>query len=140
MHYMKIKQFRVCQEAWPVRRIMKKSSDDKYICIRCKRDKKSPKKFSVENNMIPKTVPRQLWGLTQCEEMLISHAFPVMLVYTRPGAGYLSYKGHIITLPHNVQKIATVLPCLPKDLPIVKFQRKGIEDITKEFHVRKKSF
>ena len=35
--------------------------------------------------MIPAQVPKELQGLTQIEEMLIAHAFPVISVYTKPG-------------------------------------------------------
>ena len=68
-----------------------------HTCKRCKLDKKTPKKFSQANSMVPGVVTMQLRNLTQCEEMLISRVFPVMSVYTRPGAGYYSYKGHVIT-------------------------------------------
>jgi hypothetical protein len=42
---------------------------DNYVCSQCSRDKKSPKKFSVENLMIPSSVPHELQDLTQVEEM-----------------------------------------------------------------------
>ena len=35
--------------------------------------------------MIPSPVPKELQGLTQIEEMLIAHAFPVISVYTKSG-------------------------------------------------------
>jgi len=50
----------ICFEAWP----MLKSSSN-FTCRRCKSDKKVPKKFSLENNMIPSAVPACLSGLTQ---------------------------------------------------------------------------
>jgi len=87
--------------------------------------------------MIPAVVPDELKDLTQCEEMLIAKAFPVMLVYTKPGCGYLGYKGHVITLPHDVQHIATVLPNLPNELPIVKLECKNSNEKSRDFVVRR---
>ena len=69
-----------------------------------------PKKFSKENDMIPCAVPKELQGLTQVEEMLIARAFPVIQVYTKPNGGQKAYKGHVLTLPHDVEHIANVLP------------------------------
>ncbi len=65
-----IYQCHVCREAWPLR--TKPKNENKYICCRCLRDKSNPKKFSLENLMIPSSVPKELQGLTQFEEMLIA--------------------------------------------------------------------
>ena len=78
--------------------------------------------------MIPSPVPDELKNLTECEQMLISRAFPIMQVYTKPGLGYLDYKGHIITLPNNVQHIVDILLHCPKDLPVIAFTFKGKSD------------
>ena len=75
--------------------------------------------------MVPSPVPNELQDLTQVEEMLISKAFPVMQVYLNPRFGTTSYKGHVVTLPHNVQHIADILPRTPKDLPVLVFTLKG---------------
>lgn len=69
----------VCKEAWPLK--SKPKSPTEYICSRCSRDKKSPKKFSCQNSMIPSPVPGELNDLTQVEEMLIAHALPIMSLY-----------------------------------------------------------
>ena len=119
----KIIQCCICFEAWPNKESLAEDSD--YICTRCTREKGHPKKFSKENNMFPGSVPLELEGLTQCEEMLIARAFTVMQVYLKPRFGSLSYRGHIVTLPHNVQNIVDILPRCPKDLPIVIFSVKG---------------
>jgi hypothetical protein len=42
------RQCTMCKEAWPTRQNL---ASEVYICYRCKRDKKSPKKFSAENDM-----------------------------------------------------------------------------------------
>ena len=72
-----VSQCTVCQEAWP----LKSKPRTPYVCSRCCRDKKSPKKFSSENSMIPSKVPHELQNLTQTEEMLIARALPIMRVY-----------------------------------------------------------
>ena len=64
-----IKQCFICKEAWPYKQGTKENN---FISYRCKRDKDSPKKFSVENNMIPPKLPEELHGLTQFEKMLIA--------------------------------------------------------------------
>ena len=83
-----------------------------------KNDKKNPKRFSYENNIIPSEVPLPLRNLTQIEEMLIASAFPVIQVYTKPRDGQRGYKGHVITLPQDVQEIENIFPRQPKDIPV----------------------
>ena len=100
----------------------KVKSMDQYICTQCKSDKGTQKKFSAENFMVPSVVPPELRDLTQCEEMLIARAFPIMQVYTKAAGGQLGYKGHIINLPNDVKHIANVLPHYPKDIPVVTFR------------------
>ena len=101
----------ICYEAWPLK--SKPKCLDKYICSRCSRDKKTPKKFSAENLMKPSPVPPELQGLSQTEEMLIARALPIMRVYIKPG-GQRGYSGHCINLPQNVEELAYSLPRYPK--------------------------
>ena len=70
---MVITQCNICKEAWPVSESSKMLKIEEYTCMRCKRDKKVPKKFSFENNMVPSKVPRELQQLTQMEEMPDQH-------------------------------------------------------------------
>lgn len=88
--------------------------------------------------MIPSPVPKELQGLTQFEEMLIARAFPVMHVYTKPRGGQRAYKGHVITLPQDVQQLADVLPRCPKDLPVIIFTINGKDNSSSDFVVRRK--
>ena len=81
----KIHQCQICHKAWPIKATTKKENPSLYVCLRCVRDKNNVKKFSIENNMIPSCVPKELQELTQIEEMLIARAFPVISVYTKPG-------------------------------------------------------
>jgi hypothetical protein len=91
-HYF-LSQCTVCKEVWPLK--SKPKSPTEYICLRCRRDKKSPQKFSFQNSMIPSPVPGELNDLTQIEEMLIARALPIMRVYIKPG-GQQGYSGHCI--------------------------------------------
>ena len=85
--------------------------------------------------MVPSAVPEELQGLTSCEEMLISKAVPIMNVYTKPGLGYLGYKGHVVTLPNKIQKVADIFPQCPKEIPVIVFTFKDKSNTSRDFHV-----
>ena len=78
-------QCSICYEAWPQKETDKNSKES--VCTACLRDEGFPRKFSYENNVIPSAVPLKLENLTQCEEMFVARAFPVMQVYIRPNSG-----------------------------------------------------
>ena len=126
---LKIYQCEICKEAWPQSTAFK-------ICGRCKRDKTLPKKFSIENKMIPSSVPSELSNLSQVEEMLIARALPFMNIYCKPKGGQRGYKGHVITFPTDVQHVANVLPNLLQDLPLVSIGNSE-KYKSKEFRVRR---
>ena len=132
----KIKQCIVCLEAWPIKSSSRSQKDSEYQCIRCNRDKKQPTKISKQNYMIPSTVPSQLQGLTQIEEMLIACALPIMRVYIKPG-GQSGYSGHCINLPQHVQELATSLPRYPKELSLTLIKMKGKDNTFKDVSVRR---
>ena len=126
-----VSQCTVCYEAWPLR---SKSKDrETYVCSR---DKKSPKKFSAENSMIPSPVPKELQGLSQVEEMVIACALPIMRVYVKPG-GQKGHSGHCINLPQDVTEIVSSLPRYPKDLSIIIVKMKGKDSTFKDVNVRR---
>ena len=127
-----VSQRTVCFEAWP----LKFKPKAPYVCSRCSRDKKSPKKFSVENSLIPSSVPLELKDLTQVEEMLIARTLPIMRVYIKPG-GQRGYSGHFINLPQNVTELATSLPRYPKDLAVIIVKVKGRDNTLKDVTVGK---
>ena len=127
------RQCTTCKEAWPTRQNL---TSETYTCHRCKRDKKSPKKFSAENDMDPGIVPEQLRGLTQVEEMLISRVCPIMRVYRKHG-GQRGYKGHVLNLPQDVQSFLNRLPSQVADLPVMVVRRHGADDTHKDFTVRR---
>ena len=124
----------VCKEAWPLK--SKPKSPHSYMCSRCSRDKKSPKKFSDQNSMLPLCVPQELKNLTQVEEMLIARALPIMRVYIKPG-GQRGYSGHCINLPQNVTELAKYLPRYPKNIAVIIVKVKGKENTFKDVNVRK---
>ena len=99
---MKFVQCCVCFESWLLSASTKSSKAFEYTCVRCKKDKKFPNNFSKENKMIPSELPNPFKNLTQVEEMLISKAFPVIQIYTKPRGGQIAYKGHVTTLPNDV--------------------------------------
>ncbi|CAB3998542.1 Hypothetical predicted protein [Paramuricea clavata] len=123
----------ICKEAWP---ICQNLASEVFICYRCKRDKKLPKKFSAKNDMDPGTVPEQLRGLTQVEEMLISRVCPIMRVYRKHG-GQRGYKGHVLNLPQDIQSFLNRLPSRVADLPVLIVRRHGAEDAHQDFTVRR---
>ena len=89
--------------------------------------------------MIPSKIPDALKNLTQVEEMLISRAFPVMQIHTKPNGGQRDYKGHVITLPNDVQKLADILPRHPKDIPVIVFKFNGKDNKPQELKVRRRN-
>ena len=131
--HLEHRQCTMCKEAWPTRQNL---ASEVYICYRCKRDKKSPKKFSAENDMDPGIVPEQLRGLTRVEEMLISRVCPIMRVYRKHG-GQRGYKGHVLNLPQDIQSFLNRLPSRVADLPVLIVRRHGAEDTHRDFTVRR---
>ena len=70
--------------------------------------------------------------------MLIARAFPVMHVCTKPRGGQKAYKGHVITLPQDVQQLADILPRCLEDLPVIIFTINGKDNSSSDFVVRRK--
>ena len=123
-----------CFEAWSVK--IKPKSGANYVCRRCKSDKTIPRKFSAQNNMTPSSVPDELQGLTQVEEMLIARALPIMRVYVKPG-GQRGYNDHCINLPQKVSELANSLPRFPSDIPIIIVTMKGKDNAMRDVLVRR---
>lgn len=132
----KICQCTVCYEAWPLKSNSKLNKLPTYQCSRCYGEKELPKKFSKENNMVPSSVPNELSGLTQVEEMLIARALPIMHIYLKQG-GQRGYSGHCVNLPQNVGELAKSLPRYPKDLSVIVVKMKGKENSFKTLNVRR---
>ena len=134
-----IYQCKNCFEAWPQKTKIRKNSKktlSNYVCTNCLRDKQFPKKFSKENHMVPSSVPKELQGLTQIEEMLIARALPIMRVFIKPG-GQRGYSGHCINLPQDVKELAKSLPRYPKDIPFILVKMTGKYNSCKQVTVRR---
>ena len=60
-----------------------------------KPDKKPCRLYSANNDMAPGSVPAELQGLSEVEELLIVQVFPIMSIYRKHG-GQRGYKGHVL--------------------------------------------
>ena len=114
------RQCTVCKETWPTKQNLAAESIQCYVCNRCKRDKKSPKVYSAENDMDHDLVSQQLQELTQVEEMLMS-------VYRKHG-GQRGYRGHVLNLPQDIQSFLNRLPSRVSDLSILAVRRHGVDN------------
>lgn len=123
----------ICNEQWPVR---SRLNLQPYCCLRCQRDKNTPKVLSKENDMDPREVPSCLEGMTQVEEMLIARACPIMTVYRKHG-GQRGYSGHVLNLPQNIQHFLNKLPPRINELPILQIKRTGANNTEAHFRVRR---
>ena len=106
-----------------------------HVYTRCQRDKHNPKFFSAANDMDPGSVPPCLQGISQIEELLITHACPIMTVYHKHG-GQLGYSGYVLNLPQNIQQFNKLLMNI-NDLPVLTVLRQGRENIHRSFRVRR---
>ena len=84
----------ICKETWPP----SASWQQIFSCSRCKRDRKPCRLYSAENDMDPGSVPAELQGLSEVEELLIARAFPIMSIYRKHG-GQRGYKGQCTQSP-----------------------------------------
>ena len=123
----------MCKETWPTRSCL---NSDSYRCYRCKRDKRSPRLLSAENDMDPGLVPLCLEGLTQVEQMLIARGCPVMCVYRKKG-GQRGYKNHVLNFPQDIQGFLDSLPSYVSDLPFLVVRRMGQDNSHRDFKVRR---
>ena len=88
--------------------------------------------------MVPSSVPKELQGLTQIEDMLIARALPIMRVFIKPG-GQRGYSGHCINLPQDVKELAESLPRYSKDIPFILVKMAGKDNSCKEVTVRRRN-
>ena len=101
----------ICKEAWP----LSASQQQIFSCSRCKRDRKPCRLYSAENDMDPGSVPAELQGLSEVEELLIARAFPIMSIYRKHG-GQRGYNGY---------NFLNSLPANMSDLPILVIRKQG---------------
>jgi hypothetical protein len=95
--------------------------DSIWICLPCHnvlRQKRRPRK-ALANYRWVDDVPEQLKGLTFIEEQLIARAHfvgSILRLQKRAGAAYHSIKGHVVLVPQETRKLATLLPLMPAEL------------------------
>ena len=106
------------------------------ICRGCFRDKNTVKMFSVENKMDPGPVPNELKDLSITEQQLICRVSPAIHIHMLKHGG-ISSSGHCVTFPQQVNEPAQILPNLPSEINIIKVQKKGRNDSSKQFRVRR---
>ena len=151
-----------CMESFPGMTVRTTSTGKE--CLRCCRDKHSPKTYSSDNNMHPGPVPQDLQviymlissklccyavnmliiaclcdnlqGLKQTEEMLISAVMPIMSIYKLPHGQY-SCSGHVVNLPQDVVLLAQKLPRLPSNLDVLVVRKEGANQTHIDFRVRR---
>jgi hypothetical protein len=68
--------------------------------------------------------------------MLIARIYPLMTVYTVRG-GQRKGSKHVINFPQNVSRLATVLPQLPVDVPLIVRRANLTEEKHYDFRVRR---
>ncbi|XP_057860503.1 uncharacterized protein LOC131069166 [Cryptomeria japonica] len=102
----------ICKESYPG--MLSHSSCKTPTCRRCINEK-GVHRFSLHNNMDPGDQPIMLKILTQVEEMLIARVNLILQV-THTIGGQYKYNGHTISIPQDIQNIATVLPCKLGDM------------------------
>ena len=116
-----------CGERWFVAQTPTQAAavaEGQYTYDRCKRDKKSVKSFSSANDVDARSVPDQLKGLTQAEELLIAKGCLVMRVYRLKG-GQRGYGGHVVSLAQNIDDFVNNLLRHARELPIIVVWRQG---------------
>ena len=121
----------VCHE----RRIeMKMASEN--MCQRCKNDRMQVKMFSNENNMDPKALPFELRDLSVIEQQLICRIAPCINIHMLKHGG-ISANGHCVTFPQEINEPAKIFPRLPNEVSIIKVRKRGKNDSSKDFRVRR---
>ena len=74
--------------------------------------------------MDPGSVPAELQGLSEVEELPIARAFPIMSIHRKHG-GQRRCKGHVLNLPQDIQGFLNSLPANVSDLPILVIRKQG---------------
>jgi len=86
--------------------------------------------------MNPGKLPSELCDMTIIEQQLISKITPCINVHLLKHGGIAS-SGHCVTFPQEVNQPSQILPRLPKDIKILKVRKRGKNDTSKEFTVRR---
>jgi hypothetical protein len=106
------------------------------VCKRCSIDKNIIKLYSEDNNMDPKPSPPEMSDLTVIEQQLISRISPCINVHLLNHGG-IGSSGHCVTFPQEVNEPAKIFPRLPKEIEVLKVNKQGQKDTSKDFVVRR---
>ena len=81
--------------------------------------------------MDPESVPAELQGLSEVEELLIARAFPILSIYRKHG-GQRGYKaGNVLNHPEDIQGFLNSLAANVSDLPILVIRKQGAGEFLK---------
>ena len=76
--------------------------------------------------MDPGSVPAELQGLSEVEELLIARAFPIMSIYSTVNTGVnADTRDNVLNLPQDIQGFLNSLPANLSDLPILVIRKQG---------------
>ena len=116
------------------------NTNDEFWCTACKNDKKQGKilRYGPENNGFMEKAPECISKLNVTEKMLISRACMIGKIFRLTG-GQLGYKGHIINIAQDVQKLASSLPRLPSEIETFVVCKPGQKIEEKQLRVRRKN-
>ncbi len=106
------------------------------MCKKCRTDKNAVKMFSSDNLMDPGQVPPQLQDMSVVEQQLICKISPAIQLHLLKHGG-LAARGHCVTFPQAVDEPAQIFPKLPKEIKVIKVRKKGKNDTSKDFRVRR---
>ena len=80
--------------------------------------------------MDPRSVPKELMGLSVVEEQLICRIAPAIQIHMLKHGG-LAANGHCVTFPQDINEPSQILPKLPQEINIIQVRNKGKNDTTK---------
>lgn len=86
--------------------------------------------------MNPGKLLKELQGMSIVEQQLISKISPCMNVHMLKHGGIAS-SGHCVTFQQEINQPAQILPRLPPEIQILKVRKKGRNDTSKYFRVRR---
>lgn len=92
--------------------------------------------FSGENNMDPGIPPAELQNLTVIEQQLIAKISPCINIHMLKHVD-IAANGHCVSIPHEINEPAKILPLLPSAIKIIQVGRKGENYTSKDCLVRR---
>ena len=81
--------------------------------------------------MDPGSVPAELQGLSEVEELLIARAFPIMSIYRKLTGSTRIQGTRLLNLPEYIQGFLNSLPANVSNLPILVIRKQGAGEFLK---------